>query len=220
MRILLVVSLFFAFNSLKGQNLEIQFQFSNKEELRSSASGSKLMQFNHYNLEELLTEVLKVNPVQLELDNDLEKLYFNCKITSSKYSLEDIKDFNEVFIEHIAKYFDISIEYKTFSILELKSSANNQKLKCSNVSDVGNEQKIIKVNRTWKGYCVNSEDVVKLLESWYGRIVSFPMPKESYFDITLHHDELHILKQELVSKYSISMENVDKSMPYYKVKNK
>lgn len=210
MKYLYFLFCFFYSVSLFGQNTDIKTTLTvvsdADESSYSSASGKNMIQYNNYRLFDLLSVVYKVPVEYFQLEKVKINPLINFEVRNSGDVLEQLVVKKEL-SNAIKKVLKLNVEVINKNKLTTTMTLiDEDKLEIceENINTKDVIKKNVIVNRTFKGTCVNSNELIEVINEWYSTNIINEMDRSLNFNISMHRsNNFNEFNKEMMVFYGI-----------------
>ncbi|GAL01476.1 hypothetical protein JCM19314_1259 [Nonlabens ulvanivorans] len=196
--------------NLFGQNDKVETSLivipDTEESSQSNASGDSMIQYNNYRLFDLLSIIYKIPIEYFQLKNVKENPLLKFEVRTSAKSLDPetvVKELSNAINQVL--HIDISVLESNKPTLTMVLNNNNKMKFCDyNLEPFGTQKTSTIINRTFKGNCVNSQDIIEVINNWFNTNIINEINQSYVFDISMHKsNSFNDFNKEMRSEYNI-----------------
>lgn len=214
-----MITLLLLINScvLFSQNIDIKLTASNRSEFTGSSIGDKMIELKKHSLIQIASKVFDISQEQISIDPTLASNSYNLLVKSDETLLKE--QVISAFKAYLKESFILEESKVEKFGIKLSPEIGKTIPNCTNLNN-GELKSIRRINRTWKDLCVNSNDLKDIIQEWFSMPVINLIDPKLTFDVALQYNKLNIVKENLLMRYNINLEETSLEMNHYHIKEK
>ena len=157
----------------------------------SKAHGETLIEFNHYDLEDVISHVMNVPLSRIDWNGKSynPKVYFKATWKKNTISMDSIQQhFMALVKENLG--IEMLVNNRLTTVYDMKQIGPLNSRGCTSDDESQHSMSFSQINRYFKARCSDSNLLKSKIEEWYHVYIENHVPESIRFNFEIHHTSL------------------------------